>query len=499
MGLTYFKRYPDGNRPDRPRSLRTPACRAGYRLVAWDESLLEAHAETKYHSFRSEIDANVFPCLGDWAGCHRLMHEIRDKQGFLPGATWLVAYRACATGEPSSIAARFKAFAITPGLGRFRTWASRPSIAAGELGTCLLIKALRGISAGRPAAALSWKSRPKTTGRFASISGSASPRRARSTRPSRLRTRKPAAVRSTRSSPAMSAVAAAAISRDRRGDVLFTGHHQESTRDRADSISHVTTTAWCWWPSRCMSLESAAFTFLVPAGCVLDPPDLAGLGSFTCEMTLRGSGPRDSRQFVQDLENLGVERGESVSNSHTSFSGATLAKNLAARARDFRRPAASAAFAGRPARSRRGWSCCKNCSAIEDEPGQKVMLELRRRQYPDPWGRSSHGEQPALRVDRLDRYSRLLRPALIIPTARSWAWPAASIGSGSRTRSAGCSAIGRRATQPEPRTGPLAGQARASAPRIEPNANRHRLTTACPIGIPTIFRPGEPWACSAAA
>ena len=31
--------------------------------------------------------------------------------------------------------------------------------------------------------------------------------------------------------------------------------------------------------------------------------------------------------------------------------------------------------------------------AIEDEPGQKVMLELRRHQYPDPWGRSSHGER----------------------------------------------------------------------------------------------------------
>ena len=43
---------------------------------------------------------------------------------------------------------------------------------------------------------------------------------------------------------------------------------------------------------------------------------------------LRGCGPRDSRQFVEDLDNLGVERGDSVSPVHASFGGATLADNL---------------------------------------------------------------------------------------------------------------------------------------------------------------------------
>ncbi|MBI3839565.1 MAG: insulinase family protein [Planctomycetia bacterium] len=144
-----------------------------------------------------------------------------------------------------------------------------------------------------------------------------------------------------------------------------------------------------------MSLESAAFTFLVPAGCASDPEGLAGLGSFTCEMTLRGSGSRDSRQFIQDLENLGVERGESVSTSHTSFSGATLAKNLFPALEIFadliRRPH----FPEDQLEAAR-LVAIQELRAIEDEPGQKVMLELRRRQYPEPWGRSSHGELPAL-------------------------------------------------------------------------------------------------------
>jgi predicted Zn-dependent peptidase len=166
-------------------------------------------------------------------------------------------------------------------------------------------------------------------------------------------------------------------------------------------VSHVYSNGLVLVAEPIQSLESAAFTFLVPAGCALDPEGLAGLGSLTCEMTLRGSGPRDSRQFIQDLENLGVERGESVSNSHTSFSGATLAKNLVPALEIFadliRRPhfPADQLEAARLV-------AIQELSAIEDEPSQKVMLELRRRQYPEPWGRSSYGELPALESIRLE-------------------------------------------------------------------------------------------------
>jgi predicted Zn-dependent peptidase len=144
-----------------------------------------------------------------------------------------------------------------------------------------------------------------------------------------------------------------------------------------------------------MSLESAAFSFLVPAGCVLDPANSSGLAAFTCEMMLRGAGSRDSRKFVEDLENLGVERGESVSVNHTSFGGATLAKNLWPALEIFadliRRPhlPADQIEAGRLV-------LLQELRAIEDEPAQKVMLELRRRHYPDPWGRPSQGTLAAL-------------------------------------------------------------------------------------------------------
>ncbi|HEY1598520.1 MAG TPA: pitrilysin family protein [Pirellulales bacterium] len=137
-------------------------------------------------------------------------------------------------------------------------------------------------------------------------------------------------------------------------------------------------------------VESAAFTMRVPAGTAYEPDKFAGLSTLTCELALRGAGDRDSRKFVTDLDNLGVERDASVSDAHTSFSVATLARNLAPALAIYadlvRRPrfpadqlpAARAVVLG-------------ELNSIEDDPAQKVMLELRRRHFPTPWGRPSQG------------------------------------------------------------------------------------------------------------
>jgi predicted Zn-dependent peptidase len=149
------------------------------------------------------------------------------------------------------------------------------------------------------------------------------------------------------------------------------------------------------------SVESAAFSMLVPAGAVYDPADRHGLATLTCEMTQRGCGNRDSRQVVTDLENLGVHRGESVSAAHVSFAGATLSKNLPAAMRIYadlvRRPhlPADQLEAGRMA-------ALQDLRSIEDDPSHKLMLELKRRYYPDPWGRPSEGEEKDLEATTID-------------------------------------------------------------------------------------------------
>jgi predicted Zn-dependent peptidase len=153
------------------------------------------------------------------------------------------------------------------------------------------------------------------------------------------------------------------------------------------------------------TFESAAFTLMASCGCSNDPADRLGLTGMLCDMALRGAGSRDSRALVNDLEILGVERGESVGIAQTSFSGATLAENLEDALTIYsdiiQRPhlPAEQIEASRLV-------CLQEIRGVEDEPAQKLMDELRRRTYPDPWGRSSHGDEAGVTAATADDIRR---------------------------------------------------------------------------------------------
>lgn len=145
MGLTYFKRYRMEIGLSEP-IFAPPPLPEGYELCPWHENLLEAHTEAKYHSFRGEIDANVFPCFHDREGCDRLMHEITERPGFVPQATWLLRYY-----EP-------RRFRGTPcgtiqgvwdpvGLGAVQNLGVTPEHRGRGFGTALLYAALSGFRA----------------------------------------------------------------------------------------------------------------------------------------------------------------------------------------------------------------------------------------------------------------------------------------------------------------------------------------------------------------
>jgi ribosomal protein S18 acetylase RimI-like enzyme len=92
MGVTYFKRF----RMEFDLARQVPAPQElgpQYKLLPWEPTLLDAHAEAKFQSFHSEIDANVFPNLGNRDGCRRLMAEIAQRSTFLPAATWLAQFQ----------------------------------------------------------------------------------------------------------------------------------------------------------------------------------------------------------------------------------------------------------------------------------------------------------------------------------------------------------------------------------------------------------------------
>lgn len=172
--------------------------------------------------------------------------------------------------------------------------------------------------------------------------------------------------------------------------------------------------------------QSAAFCFLLPAGCCYESSDRAGLAALTCEMTLRGAGSRDSRQFISDLENLGVERDEGVGVSQASFSAATLGENLFDAldiyADLLRRPQLP-----KPQLEAARQVCLLELRGMEDDPSQKLMVELRRRHYPDPWGRTSQGRAETLKQatapDVSDFFAKNYRPdGTILAVAGNFDW-----------------------------------------------------------------------------
>lgn len=175
-------------------------------------------------------------------------------------------------------------------------------------------------------------------------------------------------------------------------------------------------------------LESAAFAFLVPSGAVHDPADRLGLGNLVCDMMQRGSGERTSREFVESMDRLGVDRNASVSLSHTSFAGATLADNLL--------PAITlhADLLLRPMLPEDQLEearqvCFQEIRAAEDDLGHRVMDRVRGLQYPAPWGRSVQGDETHVAEVSIDdvraHCERQYQPdQAIISVAGKLSWPA---------------------------------------------------------------------------
>jgi ribosomal protein S18 acetylase RimI-like enzyme len=147
MDLMYFKRY---RMEIKLADLDLAPARApvGYHFEPWTPPLLDDFSEAKYLSFRSEIDANVFPCLGDLDGCRRLMREIVRKPGFLPETTWLLTYGR--NGAPSTLGRRpefcgtVQGIRDASGLGAIQNLGIAPEHRNGGLGTILLFYSLRG-------------------------------------------------------------------------------------------------------------------------------------------------------------------------------------------------------------------------------------------------------------------------------------------------------------------------------------------------------------------
>jgi GNAT superfamily N-acetyltransferase len=128
------------------RRWRRPALavRAGYRFLSWSADLLDDHAEVKYLSFRDELDAVVFPCLGELESCQRLMLEISERDGFVPEATWLAIY-APAGAHYSEPCGTIQAIRVQRNRANIQNIGVTPHHRGGGVGAAIITAALSGL------------------------------------------------------------------------------------------------------------------------------------------------------------------------------------------------------------------------------------------------------------------------------------------------------------------------------------------------------------------
>ncbi len=141
--LQYFKRYRMeidlAKTPIPPTVLPE-----GYVWGEWDEADVERHALTKHRSFRDELDSEVFPSLGEYFGCIRLMHEISQQDSFLGPATWLIVCRG-GNGMPEDCGT-IQGLGPTEVTGSIQNVGVVPEHRGLGLGRALVLKSLEGFS-----------------------------------------------------------------------------------------------------------------------------------------------------------------------------------------------------------------------------------------------------------------------------------------------------------------------------------------------------------------
>ena len=146
---------------------------------------------------------------------------------------------------------------------------------------------------------------------------------------------------------------------------------------------------------RMRGVRSAAFTLLLPCGAAFDPPQRGGLAALLVDYVFRGAGARTSRQVRTDLDNLGLQWGESVETIHSSFFAATLARSLIPSLEIYSEIVRHPRLPDSEAEAVRALAL-QELQALEDEPRQKIFVELRSRHYPYPFGRPTVGLREVL-------------------------------------------------------------------------------------------------------
>ena len=142
-------------------------------------------------------------------------------------------------------------------------------------------------------------------------------------------------------------------------------------------------------------VQSVSMDLLLGAGAAAEPGDQLGVAAVLSDMIFRGAGDLDARAHSEALDRLGVHRDSSVDPQHLSLSATMLGPNLddaLPLLLDVVRAPRLADESFEPARQ----LAIQAIDGLDDEPQQKLLIELKRRHLGLPLGRSTCGEREHL-------------------------------------------------------------------------------------------------------
>jgi predicted Zn-dependent peptidase len=175
-------------------------------------------------------------------------------------------------------------------------------------------------------------------------------------------------------------------------------------------------------------VRAAAFHLILPAGAATEPDGQDGLSKVLAELCYRGAGERDSRALSDALDALGLQRSGGADVMTASFGGALLADNLgealAIHADIALRPRLSPAELPQVSAL-----ALQELRSIEDEPAQKLFVQLQRAYFTNEYGKSPLGTEESIRsltAERLrEDHAQRYRPRgayLSVAGRFDWEW-----------------------------------------------------------------------------
>jgi predicted Zn-dependent peptidase len=174
-------------------------------------------------------------------------------------------------------------------------------------------------------------------------------------------------------------------------------------------------------------VPSSAFSILVPIGAASDPIGQEGAATILAEMFHKGAGPWNSKELSEEFDKIGAHRSHVSGIEVSVFSGAVLAENLHRVLELYSKVLLEPHFPEDELESVR-LLALQELEALEDQPSSKVMVELAKQFYPEPFGRCQIGTNEGLRAVSSDSLVKYYKDSFtanrtIIAVAGKFDWP----------------------------------------------------------------------------